>query len=146
MTDTSVSHIYTVDFRIEGRGVDPSAISAQLKRSPTYARQADERRSKTKRFENGLWSYAGDSSAANDRKEWPSLELGLLHIIEQLSPVHGAIRILATEFDVYWWCGNFQSSFNGGPTFSLALLEKLAWFGIPLSLENYFIDASQVRD
>ena len=45
-----------------------------------------------------------------------------------------------SEFDLYWWCANFQSSFDGGPTFSVRLLKGLADFEVPLYLDNYFSD------
>lgn len=138
----SAPHTYTVELRIEGRDVVPSAISAQLHRQPTYAREAGELRGKTKKFEYGLWSYAGEGVGTNSERKWTSLEEGLLHVMEQLLPVHARIRSYADKFDVYWWCGHFQSSFDGGPTFSPNLLEQLAKFGFPLSLENYFSDAA----
>ncbi len=53
-------------------------------------------------------------------------------------PLRGTLLNLTTEFNGIWWCGHFQSSFDGGPTLTPTLLRDLASFEIPLYLDNYF--------
>jgi hypothetical protein len=48
--------------------------------------------------------------------EWESLELGLQYLLGKLLPKMELIRSYISKYDVFWWCGHFQSSFDGGPT------------------------------
>jgi hypothetical protein len=135
-------HTYSVEFRIEGYEVVPATVTAQMRLHPTYTREVGEPCGKSRKYEKGLWSYEVVDIASNTPRRWHSLEEGLLHVIERLQPAHSLIRAYSEKFDVYWWCGHFQSSFDGGPQFSPVLLRKLADFGIPLLLENYFSDSA----
>jgi hypothetical protein len=47
------------------------------------------------------------------------------------------IRSNYSEYKIYWWCGYFQQSFDGGPAFSPELLKKLSDFGATLMIRNY---------
>ena len=71
-----------------------------------------------------------------------SLEEGLLHLLETLEPKKESIGVLAKNAEVIWWCGHFQSSFDGGPTLSASLLQRLGDFGVPLFIDNYFSEGS----
>jgi len=71
------------------------------------------------------------------------LEDGLLTVLGDLSLLKDRIVSCYSQFDMYWWCAHFQNSFDGGPTFSVELLEELAKFGVPLYLDNYFFDDEQ---
>lgn len=83
-----------------------------------------------------MWSY--DGSTDDGVMEWSSLEEGLLSVMNIPWSRRTMIEAYSRRFDVRWWCGHFQSSFEGGPTFSVALLRKLAEFGVPIYLDNYF--------
>lgn len=50
----------------------------------------------------------------------------------------GAAAPLPLEFDAVWWCGHFQSSFDGGPELPAELLTEIGSYGIPLYIDNYF--------
>jgi hypothetical protein len=82
----------------------------------------------------GDFAYSG----AVPNQEWDSLEEGILYILKDLSPKRELIWSAFGKFNMYWWCGHFQSSFDGGPTLSSELLRKLADFGAKLFLDNYF--------
>jgi hypothetical protein len=41
---------------------------------------------------------------------------------------------------VFLWCGDFSSSFGGGPRLSPQILKALGDFGVELILETYFSD------
>jgi len=129
---------YSVEFRIEGMGVSPTQITSEICLRPCSTRDVGEPRGKSGTNDKGLWSFDGNSDHPQSPREWESLEDGLLYVIEQLRPKLDRIRNYSSRHDVYWWCGSFQDSFDGGPTFSPLLLSKLAEFGIPLILTNYF--------
>jgi hypothetical protein len=84
-----------------------------------------------------MWGYNGHD-LTGFQPEWPSLEQGLRFLLPRLTPLQGTLADLSTEFKGIWWCGHFQSSFDGGPTLAPALLRELAGFEIPLYIDNYF--------
>jgi Domain of unknown function (DUF4279) len=132
-------HTYTVEFRVEGLKLDPLKITSELNLEPCQVRNfTDVKSIGTGRVRNNMWSYDGFSSSDVRLKDWDSLEAGLLHVLKSLSSKKELIANLAIHYKVYWWCGHFQSGFNGGPRFSPALLTQLADFGVELILENYF--------
>jgi len=45
-----------------------------------------------------------------------------------------------------WWCGHFQSGFDGGPTLTPDLLRRLGEFGADLFIDNYFSPDDSSRD
>jgi hypothetical protein len=59
-------------------------------------------------------------------------------LLKNLSSKKADIADLATQFDGFWWCGHFQTSFDGGPTLSPKLLTEISSYGIPLSIDNDF--------
>ena len=130
-------HKYTVEFRIEGRILIPSDVTEALGLEPCQVRRAVDI-AEGKRQRNAMWAYDGGSGDAATKRDWDSLEEGLLFLHEQLSPKRAAIYLNFARFDICWWCGHFQQSFDGGPTFSAQLFQKLADFGAPLVLDNYF--------
>jgi hypothetical protein len=125
---------YTVELRISGRDLSPSEITKAMGIQPTHVRHRGGRRSASSTFESGVWSYAG-----TDADEWASLEAGLASLMEILRSKKALIASYAERFDVCWWCGHFQQSFDGGPTFSPALLGDLADFGVAVVLSNYHV-------
>jgi len=44
------------------------------------------------------------------------------------------------RYSVEFWCGHFQSSFDGGPRLSAQLMRRLSDFGVDLYIDNYFHD------
>lgn len=128
-------HTYTVEFRIEGQTFVPSDATNKLGLQPCQVRDGFVV-GKGRNQGIALWSYDGNPSESTH--EWHSLESGLLYVLERLLPKQDLIKANFGEFDMYWWCGHFQQSFDGGPTFSTELLRKLADFGVPVILENYF--------
>lgn len=131
-------HVYTVQLRISGKSLDPHEVTRRLGVEPSQIRIVGERRSRNKVWEESLWCFDGTGDPNVSAKEWASLEEGLRYVLEKLSPKKGLIRTYAASFDVTWWCGHFQSSFDGGPTLSVPLLQRLADFGVPLFIDNYF--------
>lgn len=45
--------------------------------------------------------------------------------------------LMADIHQAVWWCEHFQSSFNGGPTLSAALMNRIGDIGVQLSIDNY---------
>jgi hypothetical protein len=130
-------HKYTVQFRIEGRLLVPSDVTKNLGLNPCQVRLANEQ---SKRRKKALWAYDGSVVDSAQCKEWDSLEDGLVSVLGDLALVRDRIMTDYGQFDMCWWCGHFQSSFDGGPKFSVSLLEELAKFGVPLYLDNYFFE------
>jgi len=85
----------------------------------------------------GMWAYDGEHEKG-PRVEWTSLEEGLTFLLTQLWPLRETIARCAPSAQVIWWCGNFQTSFDGGPTLSASLLKRLGEFGAELYIDNYF--------
>jgi Domain of unknown function (DUF4279) len=133
-------HTYSVQLRISGEGLRPHEITERLGVEPNQIRTEGQQRSTKELWTESMWSY--DGSADGQVKEWSSLEDGLYSVMHALWSKRPEIGTYLSQFNVTWWCGHFQSSFDGGPTFSVALLERLAEFGVPVCIDNYFSDAS----
>jgi hypothetical protein len=82
-----------------------------------------------------MWTYNGPPGSPT---EWDSLEEGLRHVLENLWPHRDKIATYHAGSKLMWWCGHFQSAFDGGPTLSAALLRQLGEFGVELYIDNYF--------
>lgn len=130
-------HHYSVQIRITGESLLPDEISELLELRPNQIRIAGQKRGRDSTWNESLWCYDGDEGES--QKEWSSLEDGLMFLLGKLWSKKDLINSLSGTFEVVWWCGHFQSSFDGGPTFSTGLLEKLAEFHVPLYLDNYFV-------
>jgi Domain of unknown function (DUF4279) len=135
-------HTYSVQFRISGERLVPDEITQKLDLQPNQVRIAGEKGGRRGVWDRSLWSYDGTRKDFPAPKDWDSLEDGLLCLLQTLGPKTSLVRTYIDNFDVFWWCGHFQSSFDGGPTLSAALLRQLADFGVPLILDNYFTDES----
>ena len=135
-------HTYSVQFRISGKNLDPNEITQRLGLEPNQVRIAGERRSEKQVWTESMWSYDGARVAADTVRECTSLEDGLRHVLEILLPKKELIQEYAQTYEAVWWCGHFQSSFDGGPTLSASLLKLLGEFGIPLYIDNYFREES----
>lgn len=128
---------YTVEFRIQGSTLNPSEVTKSLGLEPSLTwDMATIARSNRNR--KPLWSYDGISTETTFvEQEWKSLEEGLLFLLDKLLPKRKLIQEEFREYDKFWWCGHFQDSFDGGPTFSPKLLRMLADFGVELIISNY---------
>ncbi|MFK2876388.1 DUF4279 domain-containing protein [Rhodanobacter hydrolyticus] len=136
LTTHATMHTYTVQLRIRGTGLCPEEITSHLGLDPNQVRREGQPRGVGQTWSESMWSY--DGSIDGGVMEWSSLEEGLLSVMNFLWSKRSMIEAYSRRFDVVWWCGHFQSSFDGGPTFSVALLGKLAEFGVPICLDNYF--------
>ena len=130
----TTNHEYTVEFRIWGEALDAAQVSRDLgleacqTRTPGAGRCAG-------RIDEGMWAYNGPPGSPT---EWSSLEGGLLYVLGSLWPHRETIEKYAATSSLVWWCGHFQSSVDGGPRLSPALLRKLGEFGADLYIDNYF--------
>ena len=131
-------HEYTVELRIHGAELVPANITADLGLEPSLVREVGERRSNATVWKEALWAYNGFSP--DDQRSWTSLEEGLAFVLDKLEPVRLQIDNYKQHYDIVWWCGHFQSSFDGGPTLSSRLLQRLADFGVELFIDTYFAD------
>ena len=132
------SHIYTVELRFFGDQLEPSEISALLNLHPsgTFRHSQNQFAIRKRR---PYWAYNGQG-AEGFQSEWSCLEEGLEFLINSLNTRKAEIIALAHQFDGLWWCGHFQTSFDGGPMLSPKLLTAIGSFEIPLSIDNYFSD------
>lgn len=140
----AVDHAYTVELRFSGDQLEPSEISARLNLEPSNALSPSQNQTSTRK-RRPYWAYNGQGEAGF-QPEWVSLEDGLEFLLKSLGPRKAEIISLANQFDGLWWCGHFQASFDGGPTFSPNLLTEIGSYGIPLSIDNYFSDETWNRD
>ncbi len=122
-------HTYTVELRFFGDHLNPNEVTQYLKLNPLIQNKKN----------NSLpcWGYNG-LGAKDYKDEWLSLEEGLFFLCRNLEPIKGKIIKLSSKFSSVWWCGHFQSGFDGGPTLSPELLKELSDFNVPLFIDNYF--------
>lgn len=123
-------HLYTVDFVLSGDNLIASEISKRLNL------QANDLFRNSSVRSGSVWVYNG-YAVPGFESEWESLEVGLRFLVNSLIFKKAELKLLGTHYEGVWWCGHFQSSFNGGPTLSADLLTELATFGFPLSIDNY---------
>ena len=130
------AHIYTVELRFYGDHLEPSEISSKLNLQPSHSFSRSQNQS-SKRKMQPFWGYNGQG-ALGFQTDWISLEDGLEFLLKDLNSKKSEIAVLAGQCDGLWWCGHFQTSFDGGPTLSPKLLNEISSYGIPLSIDNYF--------
>jgi Domain of unknown function (DUF4279) len=126
-------HDYTVEFRIFSATLDPAEITRELALQPCQIR-IEGALGPGGRAEDGMWAFDGAGGSIN----WESLEDGLNFVLDKLWPLREIIAKYKSSGKLIWWCGNFQSSFDGGPTLSVDLLARLGEFGADLFIDNYF--------
>jgi len=63
-----------------------------------------------------------------------------------LEPLRSEIDNYKQKYDAVWWCGHFQSSFDGGPMLTAELMGRLADFGVDLYIDNYFAESNPRGD
>jgi hypothetical protein len=136
-------HSYLVSLRISGEGLDPSTVTAELGIEPTQIRIKGQPRSGSSIWHESMWEY--EVKASDEEREWHSLEQGLQSLLSMFASRQPTLRKYQQRFKVSVFCGHFTSSFNGGPTLSPSLLEKLGEFGAELFLDTYCSDESASR-
>ena len=115
---------YTVELRVESEHLSPAQVSIDLGLEPSLVRRAGEPRSGTSVFSKSLWAFSG----AMPVKEWDSIEDGLHDLLGALTPKRSQLEPYFQQCPVYWWCGKFQSSFDGISTLSPGTFKALAEF------------------
>jgi hypothetical protein len=131
-------HTYSVQFRLSSKSLDPNEATRRLDLQPSQIRIAGENRSAGKPWVESLWAYDGSTDPHAPVKEWNSLEEGLIFVLHKLLPKRDLIQTYTKSVESIWWCGHFQSTFDGGPTLSAPLMKELADFGTPVFIDNYF--------
>jgi hypothetical protein len=134
----AAAHAYTVELRFSGDQLEPSEISVRLNLQPSDTLSQSQNQPSTRK-RHPYWAYNGQGEVGF-QPEWASLEDGLEFLLKILGSRKAEIIALAHQFDGLWWCGHFQTSFDGGPTLSPMLLTEIGSYGIPLSIDNYFAD------
>jgi hypothetical protein len=132
------NHVYTVELRFFGDTVEPSHITDRLNIQPTRSHSSADNASGGKQ-NRMFWAYNGEGEKGF-QSEWFSLEQGLEFLLQRLSHLRVTVAELSQQFECRWWCGHFQASFDGGPTLSPKLLAQIAGYGVPLSIDNYFLN------
>ncbi len=137
--DVLVPHTYTVELRIIGQQLDPRVISKRLDLAASAELSPSQGQAGTRRREP-FWAYNGKGEVGF-QSDWTSLDEGLQFLLGCLRSRKPEIAAIAREFRAIWWCGHFQTSFDGGPTLSAELMMEIGSYGIPLSIDNYFSEA-----
>jgi hypothetical protein len=127
------NHTYSVEFRLYGDDLDPAEVSSIIGLQATTSSRGEPIGSRPRL---PFWGFNG-SDDPQFQEEWQSLEDGLALVSRRLKPHRSVIAGLLDRFDGLWWCGHFQSSFDGGPTLSPRVLADVASFGCPFFLDNY---------
>lgn len=118
-----------------GERLDPDQVTKDTALTPCQTRRAGSRHAGRIARQN-MWAFDGFGDKGG--REWTSLEEGLAFVLDRLRGAEHIFARLKTEHSVEWWCGHFQSRFDGGPRLSGHLLERLSDFGAALFIDNYF--------
>lgn len=125
------------NFDCTGKELKPSQVSIDLGLEPSLVRNTGETRSRNLRAQQAMWAFDG-YSAEHDCEMWDSLEEGLVFVLSKLWPARDKIKKYISTYDAVWWCGHYQSSFDGGPILSPSILKAVGEFGVELFIDNYF--------
>ena len=131
-------HTYLVSLRVSGNGLDASTITSELGIQPTQVRTKGQPRGPQYVWDESIWEY--EPKPTNGEREWRSLEQGLNAVLSTFSSRQRTLREYQQRFKVFLFCGHFTSRFDGGPTLSPSMLEKLGEFGVELFLDTYCSD------
>ena len=131
-----INHSYVASLRFFGPGLDLAAISQRLGVDPSLTHDHPHV-SASRRKRQPFWSYDGGDTPGFE-EPWLSLEDALWFLARKLEGRKADISALAEQCGGTWWCGHFQSSFDGGPMLSPQLMGELAGFGCKLYIDNYF--------
>jgi hypothetical protein len=130
-------HLFTVEFRVVSGTLDPEMITSELGLKPCQTRRQGELRADGK-IRTGMWAYSGYEES--DGPHWETLEEGIAFVLDKLWGHRQLIVSYKSKAKLIWWCGHFQTSFDGGPTLSASLLSRLGEFGADLFIDNFFSD------
>ncbi len=131
----------TATFRAFDKSLDPAAVSALLGLEPTSsARRGEERTSTSRtgeRLVHGAWREGGWLLSSRLPRAL-TLEEHLHALLDLLEPRAEAVATLRGRgYRVDLYCGYFQRSGQGGPTFSPTLLARLAQLGLELGVDVF---------
>jgi Domain of unknown function (DUF4279) len=124
-------HRYTVELRVFGETLDPESITRETGLQPCQVRLVGDRIG-TRTYTKAMWAFDGGG------RDWDFLEDGLAFVLDRLGTSEKLFAKYGVEHHLIWWCGHFQSRFDGGPTLSAPLLARLGSFGAELFIDNYF--------
>lgn len=130
------NHTYTVELRFYGDTLEPSEITRRLSLQPSRASDGLTA-SRKGRNDRPFWGFNGQGEDGF-QLEWQSLEQGLEFVLRRITPLKATVIELSQNFEGIWWCGHFQTSFDGGPTLSSKILSEIASYELPLFIDNYF--------
>jgi Domain of unknown function (DUF4279) len=132
VTTNMQTHSYTVELRIYGEGLDPDLVTRETGLQPCQTRKVGSSQGNRK-DQKAMWAFD-----ANGPSDWSSLEDGLSFVLDAVERQKSSFEKYQRSFELVWWCGHFQSSFDGGPKLSPSILIRLGAFGAPLYIDNYF--------
>ena len=131
-------HEYSVGLTISGDDLDEAAISAILGlRASVFFKKGEPLSPLTKReHSTSTWSFHFDPP--DGKPVWPSLEDGLMCMLEKLLPLNDAMFELKRRYSIAAYCGHFGSGFGGGPSITSETLGLLAQLGLTLTIKTYW--------
>ena len=112
-------HTYTVELRVWGEELDPDEITRETGLQPCQTRRRGSKRGERIDSE-GLWAFDGGYEQHRD-----SLSDGLSFLLDRLEGYEQFFQRYTVKYEVVWWCGHFQTAFDGGPTLWRELLGRL---------------------
>lgn len=130
------NHRYTVQLRIWKEGQSAESISKAIGLKASY----ELVRRKLPKLSDGshdYWIYDG-RGIGDYQEEWDCLDAGLNFLLTNLEGAKEQVKRVALEGEGTWWCGHFQSSFDGGPILEASTLKRLAQYNFPIFIDNYF--------
>jgi Domain of unknown function (DUF4279) len=129
-------HTYSVEFKVTGEFFEAQVISQTLGIQATSFYKKGEPKSPKRVWEQSVWTLAAQPGP--NQLEWKSIEEGLAALLDRLLPLKAKIDKLKETYRVLICCGQFASGFGGGPSFSPALLKRLASLEVELTISTYW--------
>jgi hypothetical protein len=125
--------------RLWGPGLEPTEVSERLGIGPTTAHRTGDARGKAQIWTRNHWSLSSQGRIAET-----SLEAHLHWLLDQIAPHQEDLRSLLAQpgIEADLFCFWESTTGQGGPTFSPALLRRLAGLGLSLGLDIYYSDAA----
>jgi len=138
-----MAHAYTVEFRIYGEALEPQTITKEIGLNPSHIALAGTAWG-TRVHRHSVWGYSGFEEGHSVDWEW--LEEGFVYVLDRLWPHRQLIARYKAQYQVAWWIGHFQSSFDGGPSLSSSILLRLGEFGADVFIDNHFVDSNEPEE
>lgn len=130
------NHRYTVQLRIWKGGQSAESISKAIGLNASYE-LVRRKSSKLSDGNHDYWIYDG-RGIVGYQEEWGCLDAGLNFLLTNLDGVKEHVKRVALDGEGTWWCGHFQSSFDGGPIVNASTFKRLAQYEFPVFIDNYF--------